>query len=71
MRAKDKLMHDESIESISEDEGSLLDLVLDGTLCSDCGGMVYGGDPNKAKSEDVSPGYPRKCEDCEGQNNEH
>ncbi len=45
--------------------GEIADMVLDGTLCQECGGLVYGeGDPNEALEEEVSPGYPRTCYDC-------
>lgn len=36
--------------------GDMVEMMLDGTLCEQCGGMV--GDYPQAV------GYPRKCEDC-------
>ncbi len=45
--------------------GEIADMILDGTLCQECGGLVYDeGDPNEALEEEVSPGYPRTCYDC-------
>ena len=45
--------------------GELTDMILDGTLCKECGAMVYQGDPNKARTIEVSPGHPRKCSNCQ------
>ncbi len=42
--------------------GEIADMVLDGTLCRDCGGIVC--DDPKATDEEVTPGYPRTCSDC-------
>lgn len=50
--------------------GDITDSVLDGTLCEDCGGIVYEGDPNKATKEDLSPGFPRKCKECKEEEND-
>ena len=35
--------------------GEIADMMLDGTLCQQCGGVIDG----------TTPGYPRTCEDCE------
>lgn len=45
--------------------GELSDMILDGTLCDSCGGVVYEGDPKKASPQELSPGHPRTCKDCE------
>lgn len=37
--------------------GEVTDMILDGTLCDECGGMV-GDEPEAV-------GFPRRCEDCE------
>jgi len=34
--------------------GEITDLILDGTLCQQCGVSI----------DDVAVGYPRLCEDC-------
>ena len=38
--------------------GEVTDMILSGILCEECGGMA-GDEPEEV-------GYPRKCEDCEG-----
>lgn len=35
--------------------GEIAEMMLDGALCSDCGGAIGDGQ---------SPGHPRKCADC-------
>lgn len=45
--------------------GDIADMLLDGTLCQMCGGLVYEGDPDKAIGDEMSPGYPRTCQDCQ------
>ena len=37
--------------------GDVSEMVLDGILCSGCGGIVDS-------TETEAPGYPRYCEDC-------
>lgn len=37
--------------------GEITEMILDGTFCVECGGVV--GDGRE------SPGYPRKCELCQ------
>ena len=45
--------------------GDITEMILDGTLCQRCGAMVYDkGDPKDASKEELSPGYPRTCQDC-------
>ena len=34
--------------------GEVAEMMLDGTLCQECGGVIDG----------TTPGYPRTCEDC-------
>lgn len=35
--------------------GEIAEMMLDGTLCERCGGIIDG----------TTPGFPRLCEDCE------
>lgn len=35
--------------------GDVADMLIDGTLCEDCGAVI----------DDDSPGHPRCCNDCE------
>lgn len=44
--------------------GEIADMVLDGTLCQECGGLVYEGNPDKADDLDMTPGHPRTCKNC-------
>lgn len=36
--------------------GDISEMMLEGTLCEECGAFIEDGD---------GEGYPRKCEDCE------
>ena len=45
----------------------IANMILDGTMCEECGMLVYEGDPKKATKEELSPGYPRHCKDCKGE----
>ena len=38
----------------------IADMIIDGTLCEDCGEFLDG----------QSPGYSRKCKECEENNDE-
>lgn len=42
--------------------GEIADLLIDGTLCRDCGAVMDDGD---------SPGYPRWCNACESEEQRH
>ena len=44
--------------------GEIADMVLEGTLCCECGGIAYSGNPENASEEQMSPGHTRKCNDC-------
>jgi len=48
--------------------GDIADAILDGTLCEQCGSVVYEGNPNKASNDELSPGHTRKCKDCKRTN---
>jgi len=50
--------------------GEITEMILDGTLCEECCCIVYDGDPSKATEIELSPGYPRKCENCDAINEE-
>lgn len=39
--------------------GEIAEMMLDGTLCEDCGCAIMDGDEPAEYA-----GYPRKCEDC-------
>jgi hypothetical protein len=41
--------------------GEIAEMMLDGTLCQTCGGVIDG----------TTPGYPRYCEDCAKDQVEH
>ena len=41
--------------------GDMADMMLDGTLCQECGGVMEDISENH---ELESPGYPRTCADC-------
>ena len=49
--------------------GEIADMMLDGTFCQECGGLMedlmYNID-NKKNTFDLKdpPGYPRTCKDC-------
>ena len=36
--------------------GEMADMIIDGTVCEECGAFLDG----------AMPGYPRKCSDCGG-----
>jgi len=42
--------------------GEITEMMLDGTLCSDCG--VFVGDVNEDGKTFTSCGYSKQCEDC-------
>jgi len=44
--------------------GEVADMIIDGTLCQECGMLVYEGNPLKASDAEVSPGFPRTCRVC-------
>jgi len=44
--------------------GEISNMVLDGTLCQECGMLVFEGNPLKASNAEVSPGFPRSCQHC-------
>jgi len=41
--------------------GDIADMMLDGTLCSNCGVYLEDGNPE---------GYPRQCEDCQDESSD-
>ena len=45
--------------------GEITEMILDGTLCQICGCSVCEENPEEVPEEDVSPGYPRSCDECE------
>ena len=41
------------------------EMMLDGTLCEFCGGLMDDLIVEGSKELKEPPGYPRKCEDCQ------
>lgn len=45
--------------------GEISKLILNGTLCEECGCLMEDLMPKDGSKELLEPpGYPRKCEDC-------
>lgn len=48
--------------------GDYTDMVMNGTLCEQCGSLVTNKDPNKISTKELSPGHPRVCSYCKKEN---
>lgn len=42
--------------------GEIADMMVNGTMCESCGDWIL-------KDGEEPPGYPRKCPDCNAENN--
>lgn len=43
----------------------IADMILEGTLCQECGGLIEDLIPTIGEELLGAPGHPRECEDCE------
>lgn len=46
--------------------GEIADMVLEGTLCQECGEIMYDMIPDGDEEAPDPPGYPRTCAGCQG-----
>jgi len=50
--------------------GEIADMVLEGTLCQECGEIMYDMIPDGDEEAPDPPGYPRTCAGCQGRDDE-
>lgn len=50
--------------------GEITEMMLDGTLCEVCGGLMEDLVPEEGSELLDAPGYPRRCPDCGGEEDE-
>lgn len=46
--------------------GEIAEMIHEGILCQECGGLIEDLIPSVGEELLGAPGYPRACEDCKG-----